>query len=74
MHGFGRHPKPFFWLIADGKAGENLHIAFTVPDRAAVRAFYDAAMAAGTWPRTDRHNPSCFVATAAPVVATPLRV
>ncbi len=47
MHGFGRHPKPFFWLIAEGTAGTNMHIAFTVEDREAVRRFYDAALAAG---------------------------
>jgi len=47
MHGFGRGPKPFFWLIADGAAGSNMHIAFTAPDRETVRAFYDTALAAG---------------------------
>jgi catechol 2,3-dioxygenase-like lactoylglutathione lyase family enzyme len=47
MHGFGRHPKPFFWLVADGAVGSNMHLAFTADDRATVRAFYDAALAAG---------------------------
>ncbi|MDO3639138.1 VOC family protein [Mycolicibacterium arseniciresistens] len=47
MHGFGRHPKPFFWLVADGTVGSNMHLAFTADDRATVRAFHDAALAAG---------------------------
>lgn len=47
MHGFGRHPKPFFWLVADGRVGDNVHLAFTAENRDAVRAFYDAAMTAG---------------------------
>lgn len=41
--------RPDFWLVpgpADGKPLE-AHIAFTAPDRAAVRAFRDAAVAAG---------------------------
>ena len=48
MHGFGwAQRKPFFWLIADGTVGQNMHLAFTAPDRASVHAFYDAALAAG---------------------------
>ena len=47
MRGFGRHPKPFFWLVADGRVGDDVHLAFTAESRDAVRAFYDAAMAAG---------------------------
>jgi catechol 2,3-dioxygenase-like lactoylglutathione lyase family enzyme len=47
MHGFGRHPKPFFWLVADGRVGDDMHLAFTAADRDTVRAFYDAALAAG---------------------------
>ncbi|MFV2103718.1 VOC family protein [Micromonospora sp. LOL_024] len=46
--GYGSN-KPDFWLSpasADG-AGQESHIAFTAPDRAAVRAFHDAAVAAG---------------------------
>ncbi|GIJ79257.1 Catechol 2,3-dioxygenase [Micromonospora phaseoli] len=41
--------KPDFWLSpapAEG-AGQESHIAFTAPDRTAVRAFHDAAVAAG---------------------------
>lgn len=47
MHGFGQHPKPFFWLVAAGRVGDNMHLAFTAKDRDAVRAFYDAALAHG---------------------------
>ncbi|MET0865379.1 MAG: VOC family protein [Nakamurella sp.] len=50
MHGFGVHPKPFFWLIAGGTVGSNMHLAFTVENRAAVRTFWDAALAAGATP------------------------
>lgn len=57
MHGFGWGHKPFFWLIADGVVGENMHVAFTAPDRATVRAFYDAALAAGG---TSLHAPAIW--------------
>jgi catechol 2,3-dioxygenase-like lactoylglutathione lyase family enzyme len=51
MHGFGRHPKPFFWLIADGRVGDNMHLAFTAKDRPAVDAFHKAALSAGATSR-----------------------
>ena len=47
--GFGVPQKPDFWLSPrsdDGTFGE-LHIAFVAQDRATVRAFFDAAVAAG---------------------------
>src|SRR5689334_21203236 len=47
--GYGVAGKPSFWvgpLDGDGPNRE-VHIAFTAPDRAAVRAFFDAAVAAG---------------------------
>lgn len=47
MHGFGWPHKPFFWLIGDGRAGHNMHVAFTVDDRATVDLFYETALAAG---------------------------
>jgi len=50
MHGFGRHPKPFFWLVADGAAGSNMHVAFTADDRETVRRFYATALGAGGRP------------------------
>ncbi|WP_446218641.1 VOC family protein [Micromonospora sp. IBHARD004] len=41
--------RPDFWLGPTSNEGESreAHIAFAAPDRAAVRAFHDAAVAAG---------------------------
>ena len=47
MHGFGWQHKPYFWLIADGEVGTNMHLAFTVDTRDDVHTFYAAALAAG---------------------------
>ncbi|WP_375424573.1 VOC family protein [uncultured Friedmanniella sp.] len=47
MHAFGQHPKPFFWLVEQGRVGTNMHLAFTAQDRASVDAFYAAALEAG---------------------------
>jgi catechol 2,3-dioxygenase-like lactoylglutathione lyase family enzyme len=45
--GFGPEGRPHFW-IGTGKAiGGQVHFAFAAKDRAAVHAFYDAALAAG---------------------------
>jgi catechol 2,3-dioxygenase-like lactoylglutathione lyase family enzyme len=47
--GFGVPPMPDFW-IGPHETGEGFresHIAFDAADRAAVRAFFDAAVAAG---------------------------
>jgi catechol 2,3-dioxygenase-like lactoylglutathione lyase family enzyme len=47
--GYGVAPKPDFWISpfeGDGPARES-HIAFEAADRAAVRAFFEAAVAAG---------------------------
>jgi catechol 2,3-dioxygenase-like lactoylglutathione lyase family enzyme len=44
--GFGRGGKPEFWFSL-GQDARKVHVAFTAPDRAAVDAFYHAAMAAG---------------------------
>ncbi len=47
--GFGVPPMPDFW-IGPHETGEGFresHIAFGAPDRAAVQAFFDAAVAAG---------------------------
>ncbi|OLR93874.1 VOC family protein [Actinokineospora bangkokensis] len=54
MHAFGSAHKPYFWLIDGGVVGSNMHLAFTVDDRAAVRAFYDTALAHGA---TTLHAP-----------------
>jgi catechol 2,3-dioxygenase-like lactoylglutathione lyase family enzyme len=47
--GFGVPPKPDFWLgpRRTGEGFREVHIAFAAPDRAAVRAFFDAAVHAG---------------------------
>jgi len=44
--GFGLGDKPDFWIgpLATGGENREVHIAFTAPDRAAVRAFFDAAV------------------------------
>ncbi len=54
MHGFGWEHKPYFWLIADGQVGTNMHVAFTVGTAEQVRTFYQAALAAGA---TSLHAP-----------------
>ncbi|KQP37199.1 VOC family protein [Pseudorhodoferax sp. Leaf274] len=45
--GFGEPPKPDFWISTGRPNQPPLHIAFRAPSRAAVDAFYAAAMAAG---------------------------
>jgi len=46
--GFGANFKPFFWIGgAEGLGGGHVHVAFAAPSRAAVDAFYRAAIAAG---------------------------
>ena len=47
--GYGRDGKPSFWIGPSESGGPNreVHVAFAAPDRAAVRAFHDAAVAAG---------------------------
>jgi catechol 2,3-dioxygenase-like lactoylglutathione lyase family enzyme len=45
--GFGAAGKPAFWIGNGEKRGGSMHVAFVAPNRAAVDAFYRAAMAAG---------------------------
>ncbi len=47
--GYGIPPMPDFWLgpFDSGEGFRESHIAFTAPNRAAVRAFFDAAVAHG---------------------------
>lgn len=47
--GFGVGGKPDFWIgpLAEGTANRPVHVAFAAPDRAGVRAFFDAAVEAG---------------------------
>ncbi len=44
--GFGVKPKPDFW-IALGKPDKKIHVAFRAASRSIVKAFYEAAIAAG---------------------------
>jgi catechol 2,3-dioxygenase-like lactoylglutathione lyase family enzyme len=46
VFGMGVAPKPDFW-VAEGEATQKTHVAFRAESRAAVDAFYKAALAAG---------------------------
>jgi catechol 2,3-dioxygenase-like lactoylglutathione lyase family enzyme len=45
--GMGADKKPDLWLAQDPESVRPLHLAFTAPDRAAVRAFHAAALKGG---------------------------
>jgi catechol 2,3-dioxygenase-like lactoylglutathione lyase family enzyme len=45
--GFGAGGKPDFWIGKGGATAPRVHVALRARDRAAVHAFYDAAIAAG---------------------------
>ena len=45
--GLGVPPRPDFWIHEGTPQKPHLHVAFQAPDRAAVDAFYKAAIAAG---------------------------
>jgi catechol 2,3-dioxygenase-like lactoylglutathione lyase family enzyme len=47
--GYGIGGKPDFWLgpLSSGEPNREVHVAFAAPDRASVRAFFNAAVAAG---------------------------
>ena len=47
--GYGVGQRPDFWIgpLATGEPNREAHIAFEAPDRAAVRAWFDTAVAAG---------------------------
>ena len=45
--GFGAGGKPDFWIGGEGRTEKPLHVAIVAEDRAAVDAFYRAALAAG---------------------------
>jgi catechol 2,3-dioxygenase-like lactoylglutathione lyase family enzyme len=45
--GFGEPPKPEFWISRGTPNMPRVHVAFRVPHRASVDAFYQAAIAAG---------------------------
>lgn len=45
--GYGRPPRPTFWIAEGEPASGSLHVAFTAERRAEVDAFHAAAIAAG---------------------------
>jgi catechol 2,3-dioxygenase-like lactoylglutathione lyase family enzyme len=45
--GFGVEPKPDFWIARGTPNVPPVHVAFSVPKRALVDAFYEAAIQAG---------------------------
>ena len=45
--GFGANGKPDFWIGGEGGLGKPLHVAIVAKSRAAVDAFYHAAITAG---------------------------
>jgi len=45
--GFGPEGRPQFWIAAGPERALQVHLAFASPDRAAVRRFHAAALAAG---------------------------
>ncbi len=69
--GYGVGQKPWFWLgpLSTGEPNREIHIAFAASDRAAVRAFFDAAVAQGAsvlhqprvWPEYHPNYYAAFV-------------
>jgi len=69
--GYGIPPTPDFWLGAQetGDGFRESHIAFVASDRAAVQAFFDAAVSTGAevlhaprlWPEYHEHYFGAFV-------------
>ena len=69
--GYGIPPMPDFWLGAQetGDGFRESHIAFVASDRAAVQAFFDAAVSTGAevlhaprlWPEYHEHYFGAFV-------------
>lgn len=66
-YGFGRDGYPSFWIHGEPGINRPVHIAFTGADRAAVNAFYKAALASvgtdnGGPGIRERYHPSYFAA------------
>ena len=69
--GYGVPPKPDFWIgeFNSGDGFRESHIALAAPDRAAVRAFFEAAVSGGAevlheprlWPEYHEHYYGAFV-------------
>jgi catechol 2,3-dioxygenase-like lactoylglutathione lyase family enzyme len=57
--GYGVQGRPTFWLgpLSTGEPNREIHVAFQAPDRAAVRAFFQAAVATGA---ETLHEPRVF--------------
>ena len=71
--GYGIPPMPTFW-IAPQQTGEGFreaHIAFVAPDRAAVRAFFEAAQGTGAEVLNELLDRFASVAPAGMVERTP---
>lgn len=45
--GLGANKKPDFWISGAAAPTDKIHIAFRAPSRSVVKAFYEAAIAAG---------------------------
>src|SRR5438105_1924399 len=67
--GYGAHKKAFFWIGLKPSAITGVHVAFAVPDRAAVDRFYAAAVGAGGRdngkPGLRPNYPSCVIGQSA---------
>jgi len=69
--GYGLGDKPTFWLgpLTSGEPNREIHVAFVATDRAAVQAFFDAAVATGAevlheprvWPEYHANYFAAFV-------------
>ena len=65
--GFGTNGKPDLWIGGEGGLQRPIHIAITAPSRAAVDAFYRAAIAAGGKDNgapglRPHYHPNCYAA------------
>lgn len=65
--GFGVSESPFFWIGTGKTANSGVHVAFAAADRAAIDAFYKAALAAGardngTPGLRAEYHPNCYAA------------
>jgi catechol 2,3-dioxygenase-like lactoylglutathione lyase family enzyme len=63
--GLGCLGKPDFW-IGQGEPGHPVHVAFAAADRASVKAFHEAAVAAGATTVVPGSGPSTTRATTRP--------
>jgi catechol 2,3-dioxygenase-like lactoylglutathione lyase family enzyme len=45
--GYGKMGKAFFWIAQQDRPASQTHVAFVAPDREAISAFHEAALACG---------------------------